>query len=1305
MGLNPANLKIWQQNVNKSPICQHDLISNKNLIDKGITITALQEPAINSFNLTIASKDWTTMYPSTHGAHPEQTRTVTLMRATLASDSWAQLDFPSGDVIVTQIKGPWGKIMIFNIYNDGNSDATLSELSKFYRENTTLFENPDKEDTHVVWLGDFNRHHPHWDDVVDTRLFTNDNIEAAETLIETIADAGLELVLPAGIPTHCHNVTKRWTRLDQVFLSEHSHNILITCDTRADCRGVNTDHLPIVTELNLEATMAKEVTLHNFREVDWERFRAALSIRLGQQQPPKVITTQEDLDAECLKITTDIQETIAREVPSTTLTPKTKRWWTKELTQMRKLANKTGRLSHKVRHEAEHPIHKEHSEVNKEYAKAIKYTKQQHWRDWLEKAEDPDMWTAQRMVSGPASDGGKAHIPPFKITVEGTETSVKANPEKSRALAKVFFPPKPQAGNTEGTPRTPKACSAPIKITKEQISKHLRKLKPYKAPGPDGIPNIVLSKCADQLLDRLLAIYTGMLEQNLIYGPWKSFVTIVLRKPGKPRYDIPKAYRPIALLNTLWKLLTSVVAEHITFLAEKHQLLPNHHFGGRPGRATTDAMHLLTYKIKQAWRTGMVTAVLFLDIEGAFPNAVPSKLVENLRKRRIPGRYADFVAHMLQGRVTTLKFDDYESEAIQIDNGIGQGDPLSMVLYQFYNADLLDIPKDISEDALAYVDDTLMLATAKTFEHAHQKLADMMGRENGVTDWSKSHNSRLEYSKLALIDFAHKASTQSRPVLMLPQKTVQPSESTKYLGVIFDQHLQWKAQIASVADKGTKWVAQIRRLARPSWGLTPKHAKQLFIGVAIPRILYAVDIWGLAQTTSRKRKESCGSAGTLRVLNSVQRAGTLAITGGLRTSPTDSLNACANLHPAPLAIEKWCHRAMVRLAMLPADHPLAKTIARAKLRTTKRHRSPLHNLARRFKINPREMEKIPATIRHPALHGKLPFGCTIAEDRELATTEAREADEEIRVYSDGSALEGNTGAAAVLLRDGKTPRTLQYRLGPDSEHTVHEAELIGLLLGMHLIKTEKRTDTTCAIGIDNQAAIGTLQSDLRRPGQHIAREIIRLGEQIRKGRRRSKFKLTIRWVAGHEGVEGNEMADLEAKAAARGTQSDKRLLPPYLRRTLPTNPNAVKQNFTVKLNTKRKEQWKTSYRGQLMAKIDASTPSNKFIDAISHSEISRSSASLITQMRINHVPVNTYLFRFKKVDSTRCPACGSDAEDVPHFLLTCPGYAHERWALAQKVRKHKKAIDVKELLGDPKLFTALATYIEDTHRFDTHKAK
>jgi hypothetical protein len=208
-------------------------------------------------------------------------------------------------------------------------------------------------------------------------------------------------------------------------------------------------------------------------------------------------------------------------------------------------------------------------------------------------------------------------------------------------------------------------------------------------------------RCADLLIDRLYYIYKAMVERNMHYAPWKTFTTVVLRKPGKPRYNVPKAYRPIALLNTTWKVLAAVLADQLSHYSEKHHLLPSHHFGGRPGRSTTDAIHLLVHKIKCAWRQGNVTSVLFLDVEGAFPNAVPSRLIHNLCKRHIPNRYVNFITGMLEGRTTYLKFDDHTSEGINIDNGIGQGDPLSMMLYQFYNADLLDIPTQANEAAIA----------------------------------------------------------------------------------------------------------------------------------------------------------------------------------------------------------------------------------------------------------------------------------------------------------------------------------------------------------------------------------------------------------------------------------------------------------------------------------------------------------------------------------------------------------------------------------------------------------------------------
>src|SRR5712672_3086240 len=153
------------------------------------------------------------------------------------------------------------------------------------------------------------------------------------------------------------------------------------------------------------------------------------------------------------------------------------------------------------------------------------------------------------------------------------------------------------------------------------------------------------------------------------------------------------------------------------------------------------------------------------------------------------------------------------------------------------------IPTEKGESVIAYVGDTLLLATVVTFQEVHVKLVSMMTRTGGVDKWSREHNSPLEYSKLALIDFAHARSSKVRPRLLLPQQEVLPTENAKYLGIIFDQNLNWKAQHARAIGKAVNWTSQIRLLTRSTWGITPKHMRKLYISVAIPRILYAADVW------------------------------------------------------------------------------------------------------------------------------------------------------------------------------------------------------------------------------------------------------------------------------------------------------------------------------------------------------------------------------------------------------------------------------------------------------------------------------
>ena len=65
-----------------------------------------------------------------------------------------------------------------------------------------------------------------------------------------------------------------------------------------------------------------------------------------------------------------------------------------------------------------------------------------------------------------------------------------------------------------------------------------------------------------------------------------------------------------------------------------HGLLPAMHFGGCPGRTTTDSLHLLTDTVKATWHRKKVVSILFLDVEGAFPNMVTHHLLHNMWKWR-----------------------------------------------------------------------------------------------------------------------------------------------------------------------------------------------------------------------------------------------------------------------------------------------------------------------------------------------------------------------------------------------------------------------------------------------------------------------------------------------------------------------------------------------------------------------------------------------------------------------------------------------------------------------------------------------
>jgi ribonuclease HI len=1262
----------------------------------------LQEPWIDTLGNPRATSNWRVIYPTIRKPQLPRYHAVTFVNASISTNTYRPLSLPLSDVVVIQFRGNTRETRwtctVINVYNDLQEQTTLEVLDRFMQ---TLPRGPND---HTILLGDFNRHHALWELETNTHLTTAQHERFAQPLIDLLAHHNLVMTLPKGIHTlQLKSHSETLTRPDNVFSTSALQDRLISCTVEHAEQGPGADHYPIRTILDITIQRKKKMTRKNFRDTDWKEFGKRLEQELGREDrswTPGRIQTAVDFDRAVTALTEDLQTTIKAIVPNATVVPHTKRWFTRHVKKKRKAAAKAERESWKYRFAAGHPAHEEFRKQLWEYRVAMEEAKKTCWREWLENASDTDLWRAEKVVTTPYRDGGRTRIPDLTMTDEtGAKTTFTTNDEKAECLSGTFFPPPPQPTTEEEEDDYPEPVAGFRKVYQSQIRRAIDRLAPHKAPGMDGIPNIVLKKSIDQIISHLYYIFNAVFELNIFHQSWRDHRTIVLRKPGKNSYEIPNAYRPIALYSTIGKVLTAITAETLTYVTEQFQLLPATHFGGRPARSTSEALQYLMTKIKNAWRAGRVVSVLFLDISGAFPNAVTTQLIRALRRRRVPTPIVDLVRGMLTNRRTKLSFDDYESDWIELNNGIGQGDPLSMILYLYYSADLIEIAKTRSrgatEGAEGWVDDTMIWAEEKTPERGAARLANMVVKTGGALDWSLIHNSKFDVPKSAYMCFTHRR--VNIPVLKLRERTLEPKTSHKHLGVILDSKLQWRKQDDAAVEKAMKWTLLFRRLASAFHGIRATHMRHLYRAVAIPKALYAADVWMTPEYNPPGAKKTRGSLRAIRRLESVQRLATIHITGALKSTASDVLNVHANIPPMSVQVRSTCFRAALRFATLPKTHPLHPLVHRAmKQGILRRHNSQIHVLFDIFpELTSDAIEEIPSIGRNPWT--KMPFTVRIAETRDKGMEEDEQ--EGLTIYTDGSGLAGGIGAAAVAYDEGRRIGTLRYHMGKKEEHTVFEAETTGVLLGLQLARKLRRRGQNITIALDNQAVLKAVQSTRSQSGSHIIQEVRRMAGQLRT-HICDESTMTLRWVPGHEGIEGNEAVDEEAKIASRGSSSEARDLPKYLKRgsLLPRSKAAIWQRHNEEAKIRWADLWKTSPRYQSISKIDTSLPSKSFMKLTT--PLRRAEASIIMQLRTGHVPLNAYLNRIKRSDSPFCKSqhCIGRRETVFHFLLECPQYAKERHKLRQKFGR--RASQIPFLLADKEAIKDTVAFIIATRRFE-----
>ena len=216
------------------------------------------------------------------------------------------------------------------------------------------------------------------------------------------------------------------------------------------------------------------------------------------------------------------------------------------------------------------------------------------------------------------------------------------------------------------------------KINLLEVKGVIKKFKKRKAPGPDGLSTELFK----QLNNENMWIICDILNKWFMDGEdphdsvWEARIALIYKKGDTENLE---NYRPIALLNTIYKIYAAVLKSRLEQGLEKH--IRKTQFGFRKDKSTADAIHCIRRIIDYAEQTNNKTILLLLDWAKAFDTINHKALLLTLERARVPDKLVKAIGQLYKKPQFQVQLDGQESEWHRQEQGIRQGCPMSPYLF------------------------------------------------------------------------------------------------------------------------------------------------------------------------------------------------------------------------------------------------------------------------------------------------------------------------------------------------------------------------------------------------------------------------------------------------------------------------------------------------------------------------------------------------------------------------------------------------------------------------------------------------
>uniref|UniRef100_A0A803T0B7 Reverse transcriptase domain-containing protein n=1 Tax=Anolis carolinensis TaxID=28377 RepID=A0A803T0B7_ANOCA len=319
-------------------------------------------------------------------------------------------------------------------------------------------------------------------------------------------------------------------------------------------------------------------------------------------------------------------------------------------------------------------------------------------------------------------------------------------------------------------------------ITDKEIKAAISKLNGNKAPGPDGLNGIYYKVFAEELTPYLKKVMNKILEDQEVPDSWRKATITMIPKEGQDPKNV-KNYRPISLLNSDYKIFTTILAERMKeflndwigeeqtgFLA-KRQMKDN----------VREIINILEY---YEFTKKDELALLTIDMEKAFDNLNWDFFKLLISELDMGYKFKNAINQIYDKQEANIKINSLDSQNFKICKGTRQGCPLSPLLFIFSLEILL---RNIREDP------RLKGAKIRKYNYKFRAFADdliciiddpintVQFWLNKIKEFGKVSGLRINSEKTMLLP---KNLTKLRQEELVKVSGIQVRKKIKYLGII-----------------------------------------------------------------------------------------------------------------------------------------------------------------------------------------------------------------------------------------------------------------------------------------------------------------------------------------------------------------------------------------------------------------------------------------------------------------------------------------------------------------------------------------